>query len=151
MTHYIEHGDIFNLPGVTSYAHGCNCAGAMGKGIALQFKAKFPEMYNEYKHLCATGEFKPGDVYAYNHGQGFVYNLGTQVTWRTKAKLEYIGNALETMLNMAEADNITDIALPAIGAGLVGLLWDDVKNIINKAAERHPDVNLHIVEAYRKP
>ena len=32
MIHYIEYGDIFKIPGVTSYAHGCNCAGAMGKG-----------------------------------------------------------------------------------------------------------------------
>ena len=27
----------------------------------------------------------PGDVFAYNHGNGFVYNLGTQETWRTQA------------------------------------------------------------------
>ncbi len=37
MIKYIEKGDIFNISGVSSYAHGCNCAGAMGKGIALQF------------------------------------------------------------------------------------------------------------------
>lgn len=59
MIHYIEYGDIFNIPGVTCYAHGCNCAGAMGKGIALQFKAKFREMYFEYKRLCDNGEFNP--------------------------------------------------------------------------------------------
>ncbi|MCM1489989.1 MAG: hypothetical protein NC095_04095 [Muribaculum sp.] len=41
MVKLIEKGNIFKIEGVTSYAHGCNCAGAMGKGIALQFRAKF--------------------------------------------------------------------------------------------------------------
>ena len=31
MIRYIEKGDIFRIDGVSSYAHGCNCAGAMGK------------------------------------------------------------------------------------------------------------------------
>ena len=41
MIRYIEKGDIFRIDGVSSYAHGCNCAGAMGKGIAVQFKSKY--------------------------------------------------------------------------------------------------------------
>ena len=49
MVNFIEQGDIFNLNGVHSYAHGCNCAGAMGKGIALQFRERYPKMYAEYK------------------------------------------------------------------------------------------------------
>ncbi|MCE9385120.1 macro domain-containing protein, partial [Bacteroides fragilis] len=52
MIRYIEKGDIFRIDGVSSYAHGCNCAGAMGKGIAVQFKSKYPDMYLEYKQLC---------------------------------------------------------------------------------------------------
>lgn len=48
MIRYIEKGDIFRIEGVSSYAHGCNCAGAMGKGIAVQFKDKYPDMYLEY-------------------------------------------------------------------------------------------------------
>lgn len=44
MIQFIERGDIFNIEGVNNYAHGCNCAGAMGKGIALQLKNKYPKM-----------------------------------------------------------------------------------------------------------
>ena len=93
MIKYIEFGDIFKIQSVTSYAHGCNCAGAMGMGIALQFKVKFPEMYTEYKSLCETGKFTPGDVFAYEYGQGFVFNLGTQLPWKTPAELKYIQDA----------------------------------------------------------
>mgnify|MGYP000811555272 CR=1 FL=1 len=68
MIRYIEKGDIFRIEGVSSYAHGCNCAGAMGKGIAVQFKSKYPNMYLEYKQLCKENKFCPGDVFDYDYG-----------------------------------------------------------------------------------
>ena len=150
MVKYIEQGDIFKIDGVTSYAHGCNCAGAMGKGIAVQFKDKFPEMYNIYKLMCKKGEFKPGDVYAYNYGKGYVYNLGTQETWRTKAKSEYIKSALRGMMKSALSNEVKSIALPAIGAGLGGLIWSDVKRIINDISLEYKGVDLYVVESYKK-
>ena len=58
MVHYIQEGNIFKIPQVRSYAHGCNCVGAMGKGIALQFKVKFLEMYEQYKALCKENKYK---------------------------------------------------------------------------------------------
>ena len=33
-------GDLFHHPGLKAFAHGCNCAGAMGKGIALEFRER---------------------------------------------------------------------------------------------------------------
>ncbi|MDO4319957.1 MAG: macro domain-containing protein [Bacteroidales bacterium] len=150
MIKYIAKGDIFRISGVSNYAHGCNCAGAMGKGIAVSFRDKYPEMYLEYKQLCKKNMFRPGDVFDYNYADGHIYNLGTQLTWRTPAKIEYIENALIQMLELASRDNVTAIALPAIGAGLGGLKWDDVKSIIEKVSNNYPDVNLYVVETYQK-
>jgi O-acetyl-ADP-ribose deacetylase (regulator of RNase III) len=84
MVTYIYEGDIFSLEGVSNFAHGCNCAGAMGKGIALQFKTKYPKMYKEYKALCQEGLFLLGDIFIYKYETGTIFNLGTQTTWRTK-------------------------------------------------------------------
>lgn len=148
MIQLIEKGDIFNIPGVNNYAHGCNCAGAMGKGIALQFKNKYPKMYSEYHSLCRDGLFNPGDVFDYDYGSGHIYNLGTQVTWRTKARLEYIETAVSRMLEIATLNNVNKIALPAIGAGLGGLNWNDVKEILNKESEKYPSIELYVVETY---
>ena len=53
---------------MSSYAHGCNCAGAMGKGIALQFKLKYPQMYRLYKKKCMAGTFIVGYVFEYVTG-----------------------------------------------------------------------------------
>ena len=65
MVYYIQEGDIFKIPQVRNYAHGCNCVGAMGKGIALQFKAKSPEMYEQYKALCKDNKYKVRYVVQY--------------------------------------------------------------------------------------
>lgn len=146
---YIKEGNIFKVDGVTSYAHGCNCAGAMGKGIAVQFKTKFPEMYKIYKQMCKTRTYQPGDVYDFDYGKGHVYNLGTQVSWKTSAKLEYIQKALTNMLLCAERYNVKAIAMPAIGAGLGGLKWEDVKKEIENASQSYPNIDLYVVETYK--
>lgn len=148
MIRYIERGDIFNITGVKNYAHGCNCAGAMGKGIALQFRNRYPQMYSEYRAMCKDGLFNPGDVFDYMYGDGHIYNLGTQATWRTKARLEHIEKAVVGMLDLAVADNVTKIALPAIGAGLGGLNWADVKEILDRESANYPGIELYVVEAY---
>ena len=149
MIKYIEKGDIFRIEGVGNYAHGCNCAGAMGKGIALQFRERYPAMYLEYKQLCKEHKFCPGDVFDYDYGHGHIYNLGTQATGRTRAKIEYIEKALKQMLELADHDNVTAIALPAIGAGLGGLRWDDVKAILDKVSNDYPKIDLYVVETYQ--
>lgn len=149
MVTYIEFGNIFNLQGISSYAHGCNCAGAMGKGIALQFKKKFPKMYIEYKKLCKEGLFSLGDLYTYDYDNGTIFNLGTQTTWKTKADIKAIESSLIKMFSYAQQNNILGIALPKIGAGLGGLNWNDVKFIINIVAKDYPNVDLFVVENYK--
>jgi O-acetyl-ADP-ribose deacetylase (regulator of RNase III) len=149
MITYIYEGDIFKLEGVFNFAHGCNCAGAMGKGIALQFKTKYPNMYREYRALCQERLFSLGDVFIYKHENVFIFNLGTQTTWKTKADIKAIEAALEKMLSYANSNNINKIALPKIGAGLGGLHWNNVKNIIEKLSENYPQIDLLIVENYK--
>ncbi|MDB9005713.1 macro domain-containing protein [Parabacteroides distasonis] len=148
MVNFINKGDIFNLNGVHSYAHGCNCAGAMGKGIALQFRERYPKMYAEYKKLCQQGKFNPGDVFDYDYGEGHIYNLGTQKTWRTKAEVPYIRESLDKMLKLAQSAGVKSIALPTVGAGLGGLSWDLVKALIEDVASNYSMVDLFVVESY---
>ncbi|MCU0323593.1 MAG: macro domain-containing protein [Chitinophagaceae bacterium] len=148
MTHFIDLGNIFELEGITSYAHGCNCSGAMGKGIAVQFRDKFPEMYYEYKQLCKSNKFNLGDIYVFNYGNGFVFNLGTQQSWKTKAELTAIEQSLKKMFDYASNMGIDRIAIPRIGAGLGGLKWEDVKVIIEKISNQYPTIELFVVENY---
>lgn len=149
MVTYIKEGNIFNLKDIVNYAHGCNCAGAMGKGIALQFKERYPSMYLEYKNLCKVGSFNLGDVFIYDTGNGFIFNLGTQKKWKTKADKDAIKTALQKMLSFASSHNVQNIALPKIGAGLGGLNWADVKDIIDDLNNEYNTINLFVVENYK--
>lgn len=148
MVKYIKRGDIFKLEGVNSYAHGCNCSGAMGKGIALQFKIKYPRMYKDYKLLCKQGHFFLGEVFHYNYGEGIIFNLGTQKHWRTKAELDAIELSIKKMIEIALDIGIKKIAMPAIGSGLGGLEWKEVKRIINKIAGNISGIELIVVEKF---
>lgn len=148
MLNIIAFGDIFDIESVANYAHGCNCAGAMGKGIALQFRDKFPDMYKQYKLLCKNNKFRPGDVFDYDYGKGHIYNLATQISWRSKAKIEYIQNSVSRMFELAMADGVDRIAMPAIGAGLGGLVWNDVKDVIKDISDKYPMIDLYVVEQY---
>ena len=129
-------GDIFETQPDVALAHGCNCAGAMGKGIAVPFKQHWPDMYQAYKAKCESGELIPGRVFPWkDEATGrTIYNLGTQRTWRTKATLEAIDQATTTMLRLAQENTIPTIAMPLIGAGLGGLAADDVKAVLDRLA-----------------
>ena len=151
MIHYIKEGNIFSIEGVTNYAHGCNCAGSMGRGIAVQFSKKFPRMYENYRRMCLDKTFRPGDVYDYGYGDGYVYNLATQQHYCIAgqlAKLEYIESSMKKMMQLAEKSGIRSIAMPKIGAGLGGLNWVEVKAVIEKVATNHNKVDLYVVENY---
>lgn len=45
-------GDMFAMPHIRALAHGCNGAGAMGKGIAVEFRPRFPAMDTEHEERC---------------------------------------------------------------------------------------------------
>jgi O-acetyl-ADP-ribose deacetylase (regulator of RNase III) len=123
-------GDLFATEGLRAYAHGCNCAGAMGAGIAIEFKRRWPRMFEEYEARCKDGRFGLGDVFPWSEGETTVYNLGTQAHWRKKAQLPALGKSLRKMVELAEHSGIARIGLPRIGAGLGGLDWMRVKRIL---------------------
>ena len=39
-----------------------NTVGVMGKGLALEFKAGFPAMFQEYQRHCASGALQVGKL-----------------------------------------------------------------------------------------
>ena len=126
-----RHGDLFDAP-EPALAHGCNCAGAMGKGIAVEFRQRWPDMFDHYRELCQHGEFNPGDLFVWTAADRVIFNLGTQRTWRTKATPTAVRHALERMVDYATEHGIDTIAMPRIAAGLGGMNWHDVRAILDE-------------------
>jgi O-acetyl-ADP-ribose deacetylase (regulator of RNase III) len=133
-------GDLFvNRFNAQALAHGCNCQGSMGAGIATGFRDRYPEMFAEYRRRCKATprEFNLGDVMLWQgHKQPWVFNLGTQEgTWRARASYEAIEAALRNMREQADGEAITSIAVPRIGTGYGGLSWRKVRAIIEGVFE----------------
>jgi O-acetyl-ADP-ribose deacetylase (regulator of RNase III) len=130
-------GDLFaNRFKAQALAHGCNCQGSMGAGIATGFRDRYPEMYEEYRRRCKAEprRFNLGDAWLWKADDPpSVFNLGTQEGyWRARASYEAIETALGRMRKKANREGITSIAIPRIGAGHGGLSWKKVRAIIEK-------------------
>lgn len=105
-----------------------NCVGVMGKGIALEFKKRFPEMYVKYKEICATGLFTPGKLWIYKDPNSDlrILNFPTKLHWRDPSKFEYIEAGLKKFIYTYKEKNITEIAFPLLGCSNGGLDVNEV-------------------------
>jgi O-acetyl-ADP-ribose deacetylase (regulator of RNase III) len=142
-----EKGDIFNTSGLRTYAHGCDCAGQMDTGVAVAFKKKWPQMYDEYRALCEGGRFHLGDVFTWSDGADTVYNLGIQEKALQKATIPALTKSLKTMTELAAKAGIERVGLPRIGTGQGGLDWPRVKKILSEAG-RETTVTLVVFEQF---
>ncbi|MEO5951180.1 MAG: macro domain-containing protein [Chloroflexia bacterium] len=130
-------GDLFvNRVGAEALAHGCNCQGVMGAGVAVGFRERYPEMYEEYRRRCKaiSRRFNVGDAFLWREpSKPAVFNLGTQENTRDqKATYDGVRTALVNMRGLAEKAKIDAIAMPLIGAGLGGLDWNRVRPIVEE-------------------
>jgi O-acetyl-ADP-ribose deacetylase (regulator of RNase III) len=138
MINYVT-GDLFDpAHNFDAVAHGCNCAGAMGGGIARVFGERYPEMRDNYATACRRDVYglKPGDIYPWIFNQSedepflVVYNLMTQLNPGSDARINAIRTSVRKMLIHAHKQGYVHIGLPRIGAGIGGLKWDDVEDAI---------------------
>jgi O-acetyl-ADP-ribose deacetylase (regulator of RNase III) len=121
-------GDLF-LSKAQTLAHGVNTRDKMGRGIAVEFKLRFPGMYEEYRRRCRTGELLPGGVYLEKSQIPWVLNLASQATMGG-AELKDVQSCFEWISANYASEGIVGIAMPRIAAGLGGLPWGEVKDLI---------------------
>ena len=102
-----------------------NTVGVMGKGIALEFKRIYPDMFKEYQVLCKEGKFEVGQLWLYKTPQKWVLNFPTKRDWRDKSRIEYIEAGLKRFVEIYKPEGITSISFPRLGCGLGGLNWEN--------------------------
>ena len=111
-----------------------NCVGAMGKGIAKQFKTKYPDMYKEYKKECSAGNIDIGKPYIWKHEDLFepvtIINLPTKIHWENDSTYIYVQKGLNWLVEYFKDKPNETVALPPLGCGNGGLVWGRVKNMI---------------------
>lgn len=122
----VQIGDLFESDAQT-IVNTVNCVGVMGKGVALEFKKRFPEMFTDYAARCAAGEVRLGEPYLYQRSvPPSVLNFPTKDHWRSVARLSDIIAGLEYLTENYRRWGITSIAVPPLGCGQGQLDWSVV-------------------------
>jgi O-acetyl-ADP-ribose deacetylase (regulator of RNase III) len=142
-------GDLFQAQAQT-LVNPVNLAGFMGKGLALQFKERYPEMYEEYRDLCDSGQFEMGDLHLHRGEDHWILNFPTKRHYRSKSRLEYIEIGLDVLKENYARWGITSIAMPALGCGLGGLRWSDVRATIVEHLDGLP-ISIEVYEPGHAP
>ena len=129
-------GDLFQSKAQT-LTNAVNCAGVMGKGIALAFKQRFPDMYADYVLRCERKEVQLGKPYVYKGASlPLILNFPTKDHWRDKSNLDSIAQGLDYLLKHYREWGIESLAVPALGAGLGQLEWGIVEPVLNRYLSR---------------
>ncbi len=139
---------IFKLP-VMAYVNPINCKGAMGKGLALDFKKLFPLNFSYYKKQCTARNVKPGTMLVYKtmlvkRSPNFIINFPTKDDWKNPSELQFIADGLKHLVQVCIEENITSIAIPQLGCGLGGLDWEVVRPMIIEAFINQPQITVFL-------
>ena len=143
--HY-RRGDIFESD-TQVIVNTVNCKGVMGKGLALAFKQKYPDMFEVYKQDCKTGRLHIGRPTLYQKSNPWILNFPTKDDWRLPSKPEYLSAGLEYLVANYKKVGIKSIAFPKLGAQNGKLSWDDVGPLMTKyLSQLDIDVFIYITE-----
>lgn len=121
-----------------------NCVGVMGRGLALEFKMRFPEMFANYATQCARGLIRPGKLHLFTQSKPWILNFPTKDDWKYPSKIEYLEAGLEKFANTYEERGITSIAFPKLGTTSGKLDWDEVRPLMYHFLEPLPGLQVEI-------
>lgn len=140
-------GDLLGVP-AEALVNPVNTVGVMGKGLALEFRRVYPEMYEAYREAARNGELEVGRMWVWEvegvglrlGGPRWVINFPTKKDWREASRMEWIEEGLVNLIEVVDELGIGVVAVPALGCGLGGLAWEDVRAATMKAFEGLNDV-----------
>ena len=133
---------------VEALVNPVNTVGVMGKGLALAFKKAFPANFKAYEAAAKAGVLAVGSVFVFEAvglvQPRYILNFPTKAHWRDPSKLSYVEDGLRDLVRVVRARKIGSIAIPALGAGLGGLPWDDVRPLITRGLAELEDVEIQV-------
>lgn len=136
----VEYGNIFTSKCQT-LVNTVNCQGVMGAGIALEFKLRLPEMFEQYVDKCKKGEIDIGKSWLYKppldtrEGR-WVLNFPTKRQWRYPSRFQYLRAGLEDFLRTYREKGIESIAFPVLGASNGGLDEEESLSVMQSYLEQ---------------
>jgi O-acetyl-ADP-ribose deacetylase (regulator of RNase III) len=122
---FVVRKDLFSSE-MQTLVNPVNCVGVMGKGLALGFKQRFPQMFEDYGNRCKRGEVMLGRPYLWTSAPHCVLNFPTKGHWRSASRLDNIVAGLLHLEANYRVWGIRSMAVPALGCGEGGLDFEVV-------------------------
>lgn len=113
-----------------------NTVGIMGKGVALAFKKRYPDMYRDYVGRCDRGEVRLGEPYVYRASDHVIVNFPTKQHWRSVSRLSDIEAGLDYLEGHYKEWQIRSLAVPPLGCGNGQLEWRVVGPVLLRHLQR---------------
>ena len=107
-----------------------NCVGPMGRGIALAFKQRYPEMYEAYRSVCQRGLLRPGMILPYTGADKLILNFAVKDYWRNPSSHAWVEDCLARFVANYERLGVTSVALPCLGAENGWIPWEPTHELI---------------------
>ena len=149
-----KQGDLFQDQS-EALVNPVNCVGVMGKGLALEFKNRFPDNFKEYNQACWKARVQPGRMLVFNTYRPkihrYIINFPTKRHWRDPSRIEDIQTGIQALAEEVRSRRIASIAIPALGSGLGGLRWNDVRPIIESGLRELEEVRITVYEPVPAP
>lgn len=149
-----ERGNLLKAP-VEALVNTVNTQGVMGKGIALQFKKAFPDMFKEYARAAKRGDVQLGHMHVWPadtlDGLRYIINFPTKDHWRSASRIADVEAGLQDLVRIVRDFNIASIAVPPLGCGNGGLNWAEVRPLIHDAFRSLPDVDVRVFPPQEAP
>ena len=147
MVKYVK-GDLFSTD-CDIIAHGCNCRGGFGSGVARIVALKYPKARELYLEKYEEVGWKLGDVQFVTTVSGkIIANCATQDAYLPRgvchASYDGILRAMDKVKCFAQPKNLS-IAIPKIGAGLAGGDWSKIEKILNRVFSNY-DVTVYYLD-----
>lgn len=150
----MKKGDIFQSPPDSALVIPVNTVGVAGAGLARQAAQKFPRWEAAYRAACERGDLKQaGDVVVhYGRGEYVFISFATKRNWRDRSDLPAVQRGTETLVHLVDyPPNLLRwnhiLVVPALGCGLGGLDWKDVKPILlNALSKVESDIQIWLFE-----
>lgn len=140
MITYVQ-GNLFDS-GAEVLVNTVNLVGVMGKGLALQFKQRFPEMYEDYQRACRMKTIGVGHCHVWGQDSEVkphaIINLPTKRHWRDLSRLADVEAGLKNLRLQLQQLGCRSVAMPIPGTGLGGLPQEQVIPLIERYLDDLP-------------
>lgn len=129
----IENGDIFTPCDSDIIVNPVNTVGVMGKGLAREFRLRYPGIWEPYKEKCRDG-WKIGEILTLSNSTEefpkWIVCFPTKRNWHGPAYLWLIEKGMPAFFDEIIYTGAHAISLPALGCGLGGLKWSVVEKYL---------------------